>query len=155
MVHFFAGHFSLAGLRRGKIEGDRDFAEIFRPISETEDVSAVESLNFSPPLRRDGRIPSDPPVILQAGMADQPKIRADKLVAPCQGDIRMHACRSQIFGQADADGLLRHQDEFRRSINRTHMEHVLYPWMRNAVVSGKGYQLGAASGWQTAEPVSC
>ncbi|WFS67808.1 hypothetical protein CFBP4996_17420 [Agrobacterium leguminum] len=66
----------------------------------------------------------------------------------------MRGCRSQIFGQADTDGLLRHQDEFRRSINRTHMEYVLYPWMRNAVVSGKGYQLGAARGWQAAEPVS-
>ena len=88
-------------------------------------------------------------------MAHQPKIRADELVAPCQGDIGMGCRRSHIFGEAGADGILCQQHEFRRNIRRTYMEHVLYPWMGNTVVSGKGYQIRAAACWQAAEPGSC
>ncbi|MOA07256.1 hypothetical protein D3C78_1269430 [compost metagenome] len=92
-------------------------------------------------------------------MAHQPKIRADELIAPRQGDIGIPSCRSQMLGQTDPDGLFRRQNKLRTGISvaiiSPHMEHILQPWMRNAVVSGKGYQLGGAVGWQAVEPALC
>lgn len=64
-----------------------------------------------------------------------------------------------MLGQTDPDGLFRRQNKLRTGISvaiiSPHMEYILQPWMRNAVVSGKGYQLGGAVGWQAVEPALC
>lgn len=122
-------HLSLecCGVDRYRQKIERDIAEVLRPISETVHASAVESLNFPSPICGDGRRPSDPAVFNKAGMAHQPKIRANKLVAASQGYIRMRDCRSEMLGQTGADPIFRRQDKFRCSspsaIACPHMEH--------------------------------
>ncbi|WP_312356917.1 hypothetical protein [Agrobacterium sp.] len=90
-------------------------------------------------------------------MANQPKIRANQLVAAVQKDVRNGRYEPETRGKRAGAGVSHCRNQFGRSafFIGPNMDHILYPRVRNAAVFIKRQQFGGAGGGQPAEPDLC